>query len=420
MKVRTPHFIRLASAALLAAAALTTHAADPWQDVDSFQYLPGFRAYGSDITTDPSTGVLYAVGGGNTDASGNYRLALVNVSYDQGANWTTLTQAHEPGWTWGHYRAVAVSGSRLFVGGNGRYTDSTGEQGISWLIRESVDEGQTWTTTDALLGDYSGCSDIAINPFTGDVYASGSSGTVGGIIRKRAANAPEFSPFTPVYAAGPGDIGSGWSIAFHPNGSVIVAGNRVNATTHAMTWIVLRSASGDAGTWQPVDTFRTTEWTGISAGGCLVTADGTIYVSGWAYNSKTRKNQWIVRASADGGNTWAISDNFSYGGNTPYVFEITQDTKGNIYVCGQAADQAGKLFWLVRKDTPTTTRVKQGRNYVYVTTIVWTTSDAYQFAPGEEAMALGITVDDSGNVFANGRAQDATGVEHLIVRKLTP
>ncbi|MCL4177970.1 MAG: glycoside hydrolase [Verrucomicrobia bacterium] len=404
------------TAALVAAATLTTHA-QTWQDVDNFQFIPGLRAYGSDIGTD-SSGVLYAVGGGNTDASGDYRAALLNVSHDQGANWTMLNQAHEPGWTWGHYRAVAVSGSRLFVGGNGRYTDSTGEQGISWLIRESVDEGQTWTTTDSLLGDYSGCADIAIHPGTGDVYAGGSSGTVGGIIRKRAAGPGQ--QFTTVYAAGPGDIGSAWSMTFHPNGSVIVAGNKVNATTHAMSWIVLRSVSGDAGTWQPVDTFRTTEWTGISAGGCLVTDDGTIYVSGWAYNSKTRKNHWVVRASTDGGNTWAISDNFNYGGNTPYVFEMSQDPAGNFYVCGQAANSSGKLYWIVRKGTPTTTRVKQGKKYVYVTKIVWTTSDAYQFAPGKEAMALGITVDDSGNIFASGRAQDATGVEHLIVRKLAP
>lgn len=56
----------------------------------------------------------------------------------------------------------------------------------------------------------------------------------------------------------------------------------------------------------------------------------------------------------------------------------------------------------------------------YVTTIQWTTSDAYQLAPGMWALPLGITVDASGNVFASGRAEDAAGVEHWIVRKLTP
>jgi hypothetical protein len=49
-----------------------------------------------------------------------------------------------------------------------------------------------------------------------------------------------------------------------------------------------------------------------------------------------------------------------------------------------------------------------------------TTSDAYQLAPGMNALPLGITVDAFGKVFASGRAQDASGVEHWIVRKLAP
>jgi hypothetical protein len=401
----------LLTAAVLAAAA-QLHA-QTWQTVDDFQSTVGDRAYGSDITTDPSTGFLYAVGGGDTDASGNYRLALVNVSGDQGTNWTTLTQAHEPGWTWGHYRAVAVSGNRLFVGGNGRYTDLTGEQGISWLIRESTDGGATWGTTDNLANgvDTSGCSDIAIHP-NGDVYAGGSSSALGRFIRRRAVGESGFST---VFATGPSDYGSAWAIGFHPTtGAITVAGDTVNPTTGESRWIVLGSATGNPGSWKTNDTFRTGEWTGIWAGGVLVTSN-TTYVSGWAHSSTTRKNQWIVRASTDGGNTWAISDNFSYGGTTPYVFGMKQDRQGNLYVCGQSANSSGKLFWIVRKGTPTTTLTKQGKK---VTSIVWTTSDAYQLSSAKTAMAVGLTVDGADNVFVCGRAQDASGIEHFIVRKL--
>jgi hypothetical protein len=37
-----------------------------------------------------------------------------------------------------------------------------------------------------------GCADIKVNPITGDVYVSGSSGTIGRLIRKRAAGATQF------------------------------------------------------------------------------------------------------------------------------------------------------------------------------------------------------------------------------------
>ena len=405
--MRTNHSLHstLTAAALLAAATLTANA-QTWQTVGDFQYNPSYYAAGSDIGTDPSGQILYSVGGLALDANDTTRLALVNVSYDQGTSWTPLEQAPDPGWTWGHYRAVASAGNRLFIGGNGNYADGS----FGWLIRESVDGGTNWASTDAVAD--TGCSDIAIHPLTGDVYAGGSGTTLGRVIRKRPAGA---SQFTTVYSTGPSDIGIVWSIAFHPNGSVIAAGNKVDATTRAASWVVQRSATGDAGTWQIVDTFSTGEWTGYSAGGCLVTTAGTIYVSGSAYNSRKHKGFWVVRTSADGGNTWTLSDNFNLGGSQVQVFEITQDANGNFYVCGQASDNSG-VHWIVRKGAWTTTTVK-GKT---VTSLAWSTSDAYQLAPGKAALPLGITVDASGNVFACGRAQDAAGIEHWIVRRLAP
>ena len=44
-----------------------------------------------------------------------------------------------------------------------------------------------------------------------------------------------------------------------------------------------------------------------------------------------------------------ISDSFSYGGYTAQVYEIAQDTVGNLYVCGQAAGSNG-LYWIVRAE----------------------------------------------------------------------
>ena len=183
-------------------------------------------------------------------------------------------------------------------------------------------------------------------------------------------------------------------------------------------WIVHRSTTGNLGSWVTVDTFSSTEWTRSSARANVITDAGTIYVAGWAYSSKTRKRQWIVRSSADGGATWSISDNFSYGGATVELSGMALDTAGNIFVCGQAANSSGKLYWLVRRGTPTTKLVKQGGKVVQVTTVTWTTSDVFQFSPGQEARANGVTDDATGNVFVSGRVADASGVDHWIVRKL--
>jgi hypothetical protein len=76
------------------------------------------------------------------------------------------------------------------------------------------------------------------------------------------------------------------------------------------------------------------------------------------------------------------------------------------------------LAWIVRKGTPGTTWVKQGKNLVPVATITWTTSDNYQLVPGKLAQPNAITIDTHGNIFVSGRAQDASGIDQFIVRKL--
>lgn len=64
-------------------------------------------------------------------------------------------------------------------------------------------------------------------------------------------------------------------------------------------------------TWETVDSFRSTEWTSGSAQGIAVTDSGTIYVTGWAFDSSRRSSgwRWVVRTSTDGGDTWTLSDN---------------------------------------------------------------------------------------------------------------
>ncbi len=126
----------------------------------------------------------------------------------------------------------------------------------------------------------------------------------------------------------------------------------------------------------------------------------------------------MVRSSYDGGATWSISDTYSYGGSTVDLSTIVEDAAGNLLVCGQAYDSAGKAWWLVRKGVPGTKVVKQGGKYGTVPTVTWSNSDVYRLATGQPARANGLTVSPTGTVFASGWAADAGGVPRWIVRKL--
>ncbi|MCL4177352.1 MAG: hypothetical protein KJ072_06360 [Verrucomicrobia bacterium] len=197
---------------------------------------------------------------------------------------------------------------------------------------------------------------MKVDPVTGDVYASGSSLAYGPVIRKRSAGAAEFAT---VYASGANDGGSGWSIGFHP--------------------------------------------------------DGRVHVAGWAYSTRTQRRHWIVRSSHDGGVTWTISDDFNLGGFTLEVSGMALDPAGNIHVCGQVEDEAGQLFWIVRQGTPQIFWNEQAG--AWATSLTWSTIDLFQVAPGQPARANDIAADARGNVFVNGRGADADGVDHWLVRK---
>ena len=411
---KTNRLLTLA-ATLFAAASITAHA-QSWVNV----YDPahgGIAGISSDICTD-AAGNVYAAGSTLNTPDGSMR-AVVLGSGDHGATWQVLDQYAEPGLNYAHNRAVAadsLTGS-LLAGGNlnNLLPNGTYQFDTLWFIREWNPATLTWSTVDnyaALANDIgqASCADILVSP-SGDVYATGG-GQLGLVVRKRPAGGSVFTTVDADYSGQ--STGAGWDQAFHPSYGVFAVGD-VNGI-----WTVRRSVSGDAGSWATVDAFKTSEWTRSSAHTIMATASGAVHVAGWAYSSKTRKYHWLVRSSYNGGSTWSITDTYSYGGSTVDLSTIAEDAAGNLFVCGQAADSAGKLWWLVRKGVPGTTRVKQGGKWVNLPTVTWSNSDVYRLATGQPARPNGLTVDSAGAVFASGWAADAAGVAQWIVRKLTP
>jgi hypothetical protein len=399
----------LLATVVIAAATLSLHA-QAWVNVSDPAH-GGVVGVCGDIGTD-AAGNVYAVG--RRIAPDGSSVALVQGSTDQGATWSVLDQYSEAGLSYAHHRAFAVDSfnGNLFAGGN--LNGAPGYDAL-WFIREWNPATRLWSTAEnytALSNDVgqASCADIMVTP-SRDVYATGGGqlGTgLGWVVRKRPAAA---STFTTVDADYSGKTpGSGWDQAFHSSYGVFVVGD-MNGL-----WTVRRSLSGEKGTWTTVDSFYVArQWTSGSAKYILATPS-IIYVAGSAYNAGTRKTHWVIRTSTDGGLTWSLTDNLAPAGSSAEARGIVEDASGNLVVCGFVTGTTG-MHWIVRKGTPAAKLVKQGKNWVTVAYIDWTTSDDFQLAPGKSAQPDAMTVTQ-GNIFVGGRAQDASGIDQWIVRKL--
>lgn len=423
----------LAVAMLLAQTPLPVHALDQWETVNDSQLLPG-PSRSSDIGTDASGSLLYSVGSSTQDAEGN-RAAVVLGSSDRGATWAVLDVYWESGWPYAHLLGFCSDASGgLYTAG--QFYNALGPES-AWFVRESHDGGVSWTTESyqPLEAPFSSCVDVKVSA-SGDVYAAGRTTALGEyqgsiinvnpswVVRKRAA-APrsEFQTVDTVTMSSGNP--SARAIGFH-SGGVFVAGRLWGP--YGWVWTVRRSTD-DGQNWETVDSLRSADsWTGWLSGSAEdIAVDRTtdaIYVagSGSYRNSPNRKaainDVWLVRRSTDGGDTWTTVDSFIYGSDTkPRASGIIFDPAGSIFVCGFVTTAQGDR-WLVRKGTPGTTLVRQGKNWVETTTVSWVTTDDFQLAPGQLAQAEEITRDDLGNIYVTGRAVNAAGVEHWITRKL--
>jgi hypothetical protein len=110
--------------------------------------------------------------------------------------------------------------------------------------------------------------------------------------------------------------------------AILMVGNENNK------WTIVRSLTGDKDTWFPVDTV----WSAANspAGAKDITYDpatGNMYVVGYRGTFGSESNGWIVRVSADGGQTWETLLNApcpSYSGPSA----VTTDPAGNVLVIG--------------------------------------------------------------------------------------
>ena len=403
----------LVGAALLGSANLQ---AQSWQTVDLFQLVPPYSAIAADIGVGSDGTTLYSVGSSVMSSAG-YLAGVVRKSTDSGATWTTVDAYVDsnPYWVQATYRGFGSgSGGNVFAAGElwDGGSSSTGTK--TWLVRESADGGATWVTADAF---YQGptakpsCTDVKVNPYTGDVFAVGlgNTGSTSGFywaVRKRAANSLNF---TTVDYVGAPPVNEARAVGFHPTAGVFVVGRMGDGTRYL--WTVRRSLNGGA-TWTTVDTFQDSAKTYSEARGIAVSGSGAIYVCGKAAQVVKGKtvNNWVVRRSLNGGTSWTTVDRFGAepapsGAGSAAASGITIAPSGNVFVTGPSPAPSRLL---VRKGTTSSNGAMS-----------WVTSDDFQLVPGQGSTGQGITSDIFGNIFTAGQGQiDSTGLGYFMTRRL--
>lgn len=282
------------------------------------------------------------------------------------------------------YAQIVCGQSGRVLAGITIYETSGGVSLTHTRFRRSSDYGASWADAGTLPTPPSGAQQgsllgLAASP-TGDAYA----------LR-------HIYPYWQVHRSSM-DTGVSWPLvdnflqdsasvcnatAYSPSGDVFVVGQALGPNG-SRRWLVRRSA--DQGqTWATVDDFN-----GIWAS-TVAASSSIILVSGRGGTMQIVDKPWTTRLSTDGGSTWSTKDVFQLGpgiGGWPKAAAI--DKQGNLYVAGNAEIPSSSYItqWIVRRS------VDGGQT--------WETVDTLDNG-GLSASAESLVVDASGKVFAAGR-----------------
>lgn len=185
---------------------------------------------------------------------------------------------------------------------------------------------------------------------------------------------------------GQGADNSGLAVA--PSGVVFAAGTGDAGTGYRG---LIRASADGGNTWSMLDDFLYPGLNYTTHSGIVSDFAGNLYVVGTAYDDGSASGgpfHWIVRRSTDGGATWSIVDDFVPGGQLTQANAIAADPAGNVYVAGFADYGNGTLAWMIRKG---------------VGGIGFTTVDS--FTSGDYPGPSGIYVHPTAGILAVGSAK---------------
>jgi hypothetical protein len=189
----------------------------------------------------------------------------------------------------------------------------------------------------------------------------------------------------------PGEHTNPSAIAAGPSGELYAVGVAKQGTFRG----VVRKSDDGGSSWTTLDSIHPSSTDTMGTVDVVVGADGAVFVIGSGANATQR----IVRKSDDGGQSWTTVDTVPFDAGPCDSGHLAVDAAGVVYTSG-SCDATG---WIVRKGDNGGTS--------------WSTVMTYQLAPGHIARASSVLVDATGQVFASGRALDASDVSHWIVRR---
>jgi hypothetical protein len=377
--------------------------AEGWKTCDTFQLAESFSAVAHDIVHIPASGELIVAGSGGTDLN---RCGVVRRG-TSAQDWDMIFSDSVVDWADATFQTCAVDKLRgyLYIGG---YYIS--DQGPSWFIMESRNNGYDWELIDTFktAPGASNCRSIAVDS-RGNVYAAGFAAigpTLYWIVRKGSPDPAGGWRWNTVDKLGLKGIG--WSspsaICINQADDVFVSGH-IGGSNYQQMWSVRRST--DKGkTWETVDSLPVP--IGYSRATTIAAdATGAIYAAGLVVNCSfvPARQYWIVRKSIDRGETWSIVDTFR---SLDYALPAAMafDGSGGVFV-GGVGENANGQHWIVRHGRPV-----RGK-------LVWATSDWWQMAPGLSAAVKGIAAGPGGYIYASGFAESPEQRRFWVTRRLS-
>lgn len=366
----------LLAALLLAASSSLSHAQDVWGNVEMFQ-LPNHRGNQPASIAADQAGRLFVAG--YSLGLGLPYTFLVRRSVDGGANWETVLTFEMPSSsqvTLGCQLAVDPAGQVYLVHGNGDTAWQGGPDSSHWIVRKSVDHGDTWDIVDdyALEVGFPSMPSAVTSDAAGAIYVSGyawtSTLTSGKPLFRRSTNGGQS--WTTVDGAGYG----GASALVAMQRSLFAAGGDESGW-----WSVWRSTNAGAA-WARVDHYQSAQPNSYATG---LTADrnGNLYAVGRGTDAG-QVSHWIVRRSTDGGGSWATVDDYQTLYPGAGANAVTTDAMGRVLVVGIKSGS-----WAVRSSSD------GGAS--------WMTTDDFSLAPNGYASAVAVSSDAAGNVFVTGK-----------------
>jgi hypothetical protein len=296
---------------------------------------------------------------------------VVRKSIDRGDTWATVDSFQQVagGSSWQTTIAFDYSRGNLYVGGQVCLAPAGGGcNSLAATVRRSSDRGLNWTT--AQTWPATGVNGITVDK-NGNVYAA-----LTGVTRPLRKSVDGGSTWSEVDVGSDAEI---FAMASDSWGGVIV----VARPPSSVGWIVKRSSDAGA-TWNTLDLYVPNAGDTDLARSVAVDALGNVFISGFEYENVVGTtyppSNWIVRRGSIDGTGWKTLDmndgNRDFGQNAAAV---TVGPDGTVYVAGRSDGR-----WEIRKSTD------HGDS--------WTTIGRFN-----GVIAHAIAAPDQGSVYVTGR-----------------